>query len=318
MSGRDTEIVANHDVLAIGGSAGSLDALSQIVACLPADLAAAVFIVIHLSPRSPNYIPDILRKRTAMRVVQAAEGERIQTGTIYVAPPDRHLLIRDNHIHLSRGPKEGLQRPSINATFRSAAETCGERVIGVLLSGMLDDGAAGIWEIAKHNGTTIVQDPAEALFPSMPLNALNDAIVHHMLTVSEIGRVLTHLVGEKTTPTPRMEDVLDESMTRFSGFTCPECHGPLYENGQNLIEFRCRVGHVLSLRTLFEEHTSTQERKLYEAIVALEEGADLAERVASSGEGVNQAELKKEAGQLRHNANVIRKLLEGRTEPAAN
>jgi two-component system, chemotaxis family, protein-glutamate methylesterase/glutaminase len=309
--------VANRDVITIGGSAGSLDAVIQIVASLPPDLPAAVFVVVHISPRSPNYIPDILRRRTAMQVLQASDGERIQTGRIYVAPPDRHVVIRDHHIHLSRGPKEGLQRPSINVTFRSAAEACGERVIGVLLSGMLDDGAAGIWEIAKRKGVTVVQDPAEAPFPSMPLSALTDAIVHHTLTVSEIGGVLTRLVDEKITTTPRKEEVLNRSMARFSGFTCPECRGPLYENGQKPVEFRCRVGHVMSLRTLLEEHTSTQERKLYEAIVALEEGADLAERVASSEDGVNQAEFRKEADQLRRNADAIRKLLEERAEPVA-
>lgn len=309
--------MVKRDIVVIGGSAGSLDALIQIVASLPPTLDAAVFIVTHSSARSPNYILDILRRRTSMRVLQAANGEHIHMGTIYVAPPDRHLLIRNNHVHLSRGPKEGLQRPSINVTFRSAAEACGERVIGVLLSGMLDDGAAGIWEIAKRNGITIVQDPAEAPFPSMPLNALNDAIVHHTLTVSEIGRVLTELVGSKVTVAPRREEVLGKSINRFSGFTCPECRGPLYEDGQNPIEFRCRVGHVLSLKTLFEEHASTQERKLYEAIVALEEGADLAERVAK-GEEPNRSELQEEANQLRRNANVIRKLLEEKTEPATN
>jgi two-component system, chemotaxis family, protein-glutamate methylesterase/glutaminase len=311
-------MVAIRDLITIGGSAGSLDPLIQIVASLPPDLPAAVFVVVHLSPRSPNYIPDILRKRTAMQVLQASDGERIQTGTIYVAPPDRHLLIRDHHIHLSRGPKEGLQRPSINVTFRSAAEACGEGVIGVLLSGMLDDGAAGIWEIAKRKGITVVQDPAEAPFPSMPLTALSDAIVHHTLTVSEIGRLLTRLVDQEITPTPRKEEVLNRSMARFSGFTCPECRGPLYENGQKPVEFRCRVGHVMSLRTLLEEHTSPQERKLYEAMVALEEGADLADRVASSEVTVNEAEFRKEAGQLRRDADLIRKLLEERTEPVAN
>src|SRR5205085_9267766 len=124
----------------------------------------------------------------------------------------------DNHIHLSRGPKEGLQRPSINVTFRSAAAACGERVIGILLSGMLDDGAAGIWEIAKHNGITIVQDPSEAPFPSMPLNALNDATVHHTLTVSEIGGILPRLVHQEITRTLGREEVSKEKMA-FSGLT---------------------------------------------------------------------------------------------------
>lgn len=143
-------VMATRDIVAIGGSAGSLEALKRIVASLPTELPAAVFVVIHLSQRSRNYLPDILQKSTSMLVVQASEGAPIRKGTIYVAPPDRHLIVSEDHIHLSRGPKEGLQRPSINVTFRSVAAAYGPRGIGVLLSGMLDDGAAGIWEIGPR------------------------------------------------------------------------------------------------------------------------------------------------------------------------
>jgi two-component system, chemotaxis family, protein-glutamate methylesterase/glutaminase len=251
-----------------------------------------------------------------MLVLQASEGAPIRAGTIYVTPPDRHLIVSDDHIHLSRGPKEGLQRPSINVAFRSAAGAYGNRVIGVLLSGMLDDGAAGIWEIGRRDGVTIVQDPSEAPFPSMPLNALNDAIVHHTLSVSEIGPLLNRLVREEVSMKLSGQDGPERAMKRFSGLTCPECRGPLYENGHPA-EFRCRVGHVLSLRTLFDEHTSTQERKLYEAIVALEEGADLAERMAIESDDEEQDELKKEAEQLRGTAGVIRALIEERAMPSA-
>jgi two-component system chemotaxis response regulator CheB len=227
------------------------------------------------------------------------------------------LIISQEHIHLSRGPKEGLQRPSINVTFRSAAGTYGNRVIGVLLSGMLDDGAAGIREIARRDGVTIVQDPSEAPFPSMPLNALNDATVHHTLTVAEMGRALNRLVEEEIPSKSTGKEEIAGDMPHFSGFTCPECRGPLYENGQRT-EFRCRVGHVLSLKTLFEEHTSTQERKLYEAIVALDEGADLAERMAASGDSAEQDDLRREAAQLRRSSDVIRKLIEEREAPTAD
>ena len=252
-----------------------------------------------------------------MLVVQASEGEPIQNGRIYVTPPDRHLVINEDRIHLSRGPKEGLQRPSINVAFRSAAASCGSRVVGVLLSGMLDDGAAGMWEIGKRGGVTIVQDPAEAHFPSMPLNALNDAAVHHVLPVSEIGPTLTRLTEEEVVSTMRGNESRSRELKRFSGFTCPECRGPLYENGR-ASEFRCRVGHILSLKTLFDEHTSTQERKLYEAVVALEEGADLAERMAQDQNGVEYEELNKESEQLRRGAEMIRRLIEERVMPSAD
>jgi hypothetical protein len=155
----------------------------------------------------------------------------------------------------------------------------------------------------------------------MPLNALNDAIVHHTLTVSQIGQVLTRLVHEEITPTSRDQEASQREMsgfTRFSGFTCPECRGPLYENGGKLDEFRCRVGHMLSLKTLFEEHTSTQERKLYEAIVALEEGAELAERMAVVENGTQEDELRREAEQLRRSAQTLRRVVERRSTPPAD
>jgi two-component system chemotaxis response regulator CheB len=309
--------VATRDIVAIGGSAGSFDALRHIVGSLPPELPAAVFVVMHLSARTRSHLPELLQKATSMLVVQASEGTPIQKGTIYVTPPDRHLVLSEGHIHLSRGPKEGLQRPSINVAFRSAAAAYSDRVIGVLLSGMLDDGAAGIWEIGKRGGVTIVQDPAEAPFPSMPLNALNDAVVHHILTVSEIGSTLSRLVKEEVVSMMRGGESQSREMKRFSGFTCPECRGPLYENGQSS-EFRCRVGHVLSLKTLFDEHTSTQERKLYEALLALEEGADLADRMALEKLGVECDELTTEAKQLRRGAEVIRGLIEEKISPSAD
>src|SRR3712207_3627758 len=182
---------------------------------------------------------------------------------------------------------------------------------------MLDDGAAGIWDIGKRGGVAIVQDPAEAEFPSMPLNALNDAVVHHILAVSEIGPTLSALTKEEVVPIMAGSQSQSSETKRFSGYTCPECRGPLYENGQPS-EFRCRVGHTLSLKTLFDEHTSTQERKLYEAIVALEEGADLAERMAVEKVGAESHELRKEAEQLRHGAGVIRRLIEERVMPSAD
>jgi two-component system chemotaxis response regulator CheB len=249
------------------------------------------------------------------------DGELIERGNIYIAPPDRHLLVGQGHLHLTRGPKEGLHRPSINITIRSAAATYGDRVIGILLSGMLDDGASGLWEIAKRGGVTIVQDPDEAMFPSMPLNALEDAHVHYRLPASDIGRVVSGLVRGDEMPNSSPPDEPVNQEVRFSGFTCPECRGPLYQKAPDIgkssgpIEFRCRVGHVLSLKTLFDEHTSTQERKLYEAIVALQEGAELAEYTAAQAAGVQQEELMREAQQLRRHADVVRKLVEERMTP---
>ncbi len=305
-----------RDIIAIGGSAGCLEGLKQIVRAMPADLPAAVFVVIHMAPRGENFLPHILNSQGGMPCAEAREGDRIEPGKIYVASPDRHLLIGTDHLHLTRGPKEGLHRPSINITFRSAAAAYGNRVIGVLLSGMLDDGASGMWEISRREGITIIQDPSEAEFPSMPLNALQDAAIQFITPVCEIGGLITRLVNGEEMPNIDVRQKLGKREKHFSGFTCPECRGPLYVSEPGPVEFRCRVGHILSLKTLLDEHTSTQERKLYEAILALEEGAELAEYTAARMNGNHKEDLKGEAAQLRRHAGEIRKLVEERLTPS--
>jgi len=270
-----------------------------------------------MAPREKNFLPELFNRLGALPARQATEGERIESGRIYVAPPDRHLQVAENHIHLTRGPKEGLHRPSINVTFRSAAMTYGPRVIGVLLSGMLDDGAAGLWEIANRRGITIVQDPSEAKFPSMPLNALQDCVVDYKPAAAEIGTLLPRLVSGEEVSERQKSMSHDVQYDRFSGFTCPECHGPLYEKTTpGPIEFRCRVGHVLTLKTLFDEQSSVQERKLYEAILALEEGAELALLTATRVNEAQQQNLKREAEHLRRQAGTVRQLLEHREMPS--
>ncbi|WP_263416596.1 chemotaxis protein CheB [Terriglobus albidus] len=305
-------------IIVIGGSAGSVGAVVEIVRALPRELNAAVFIVLHSMPRERNHMPEILTARGQLPAQQTSEGARIKAGEIYVVPPDRHLVIAEGHVHISRGPKEGLNRPSINVTFRSAAVTYGERVIGVLLSGMLDDGAAGIWEIANRGGITIVQDPEDAQYPSMPLNALRDAPVDYRLTAAEIGPLLPNLVNGTVKPTQRRLPE-DEGGRIFTGFTCPECRGPLYQSAKpGPVEFECRVGHVISLKTLVEEETSTQEKTLYQAIVALQEGADLAEYAATRMTDVDVEALRREAEQLRKHADTIRSMIEERVAPSVS
>ena len=300
-------------IITIGGSAGAIEATKVITQCLPAALDAAVFVIIHISARSPGVLPSILNRDGMIPAHQAIEGEVILPGRVYLPPPDRHLLVAEGHIHLTRGPKEGLHRPSINMTFRSAAANYGERVIGVLLSGMLDDGASGLWEIAKNGGTTIVQDPEDAKFPSMPRSALIDVPVDYQLPAAEIGFLLRRLVSGAEMLPKRPNLNWRAEPERFSGFTCPECRGPLWEKKSGgPVEFQCRVGHLFSLQALLDEHTTTQERKLYEALVCLEEGAALAELMLTRVEEPQQEALKKEAQQLRQQAATLRKMLEER------
>lgn len=307
-----------RDIVTIGGSAGSIEALKSAVKNLPKDFCAAVFITIHLSPRADSHLASVLSRVSPIPVLSARDGQEISGGKIYVAVPDRHLLVSEDHIHLTRGPKEGLHRPSINVTFRSAAAAYGSRVVGVLLSGMLDDGASGLWDIAKSNGVVIVQDPAEAQFPAMPMNALQDVPVNHVSRASEMASLLIKIVdGCEVPDMPESVRVPTNGPERLTGFTCPECRGPLYEHRVQPPEFRCRVGHLFPLKTMLEEHTITEERKLYEAIVALEEGADLAEYAAARGDQ-GDAQLTREAKQLREHAAVVRSLIEQRVSPSVD
>ncbi len=303
-----------REIVVIGGSAGALDPLMEICRSLPADLPAAVFVVLHSPARARNLLADILGELGPLPAVQAAEGDAIVHGRIYVPAPDRHLVIGRDHVHLSRGPKEGLQRPSINMTFRSAARVYGERVVGVLLSGMLDDGASGLWEITGHNGITVVQDPEEAPYPSMPASALKDVPVDYRLAAHEIGPLLNSLVRGRRVPLQQRNRASGNG-ERFSGFTCPECHGPLWLNHAGPSEFHCRVGHTFSMKTLLNEQTVLQERKLYEAMLSLEEGAELAEMALPEMAKDRRGALMQEAAQLREHAATIRRMLEER-DPA--
>jgi two-component system chemotaxis response regulator CheB len=317
-------VAAKRDIVVIGGSAGSIGGLKEIVRSMPSDLPAAVFVVLHLAPHSRSYLPSFLEKVGLARlpVHDAVHDEAIVKGNIYVAPPDRHLILVNNRLHVTTGPKEGLQRPSINVTFRSAAACCGRRVVGILLSGMLDDGASGILHIARQGGVTIVQDPREAEFPSMPLNALLYAAVDYKQSAVDIGPTLTRLVhGELVTdqdlPSARGDKQEVNRMREFTGFTCPECRRPLYFQTHEPAAFKCRVGHVLTPLTLLSKQSSVQERKLYEAMVAIEEGADAADLIAArSGPDTDRDRLRREAQELRRDATVIRKLLEARANRA--
>jgi two-component system, chemotaxis family, protein-glutamate methylesterase/glutaminase len=300
-----------REIVVIGGSAGSMEGIKVVLKRLAAGLDAAVVVVIHLPARPRSFLAEALRPGCPVPVLYASDGQRVEKGKVYVAIPDYHLVIAKDHFHLTRGPKEGLHRPSINVTFRSAAASYGPSAVGVLLSGMLDDGASGLWEIVKHGGVSIVQDPNEALFSSMPMAALQDFPVHYTLRAAEIGALLNRVIcGEQEVPRVSGAHQQAESQ-RLTGFTCPECRGPLFEKGGGVVEFYCRVGHVFSLPSLLEEIASTQERKMYEAIVALREGADMAQYAAEKLE-IPDRQLLEEAEQLRGYADSIREMLENR------
>ncbi len=165
--------MSKQDIIVIGASAGGVEALKVVAAGFPADLPACVFVVLHIGDgiNGQSFLPDILAKAGPLPAVRPTDGESLQLGRIYVAPPDYHLLLGPGHLHLSHGPKENQTRPAINPLFRSAAAAYGERVTGVILTGLLDDGVAGLAEIKRQGGVAVAEDPATAMFPSMPYNA---------------------------------------------------------------------------------------------------------------------------------------------------
>lgn len=185
-----------NDIVVIGASAGGLEGLVQLVDGLPADLPAAIFVVVHLSAKYPSWLPHILQKCGNLPAVHAVDGAPIEFGRIYVAPPDRHLLVKPEYMRVILGPKENRFRPAIDPLFRTAAVAYGKRVVGIVLSGALNDGTAGLFEIKEQGGVAIVQEPLEALFPSMPQSAIQHVAVDHILPVADIARVLVDLAYE--------------------------------------------------------------------------------------------------------------------------
>src|SRR5687767_5254002 len=255
--------MATHDTIVVGASAGGVQALTELVEGLPADLNAAVFIILHIPADAPSLLPGILRRTSKLPVDHAKNNEPITRGTIYVAPPDHHLLIDKGHVRLVHGPKENLHRPSIDALFRSAARWTGPRTIGVVLTGARDDGAAGMYAIKQRGGISIVQDPAEASFPSMPLSVMQRMQVDYSLRLAAIAPLLNKLSRQPADeegryPGPEEVDIeariaqqdMDseeliasvERLGKVSKLTCPDCNGALGEmNNADMLRLRCHV-----------------------------------------------------------------------------
>ena len=192
------DALTGRDIIVVGGSAGGVEALRSLVEGLPSDLDAAVLAVIHIPPSSPGRLPEILQRHANVRVAWAKHDEAIVRGHVYVAPPDRHLVVDDGHVRLTRAPRENHSRPAIDPLFRSAALAYGPRVIGVVLSGRLDDGTAGLWAVKERGGTIVVQDPADAAQPDMPRNALEHTAADHVVPCAQLGALLARLVAERS------------------------------------------------------------------------------------------------------------------------
>ena len=217
-----------HDIVVIGASAGGVEAVRKVVSQLPPDFPAALFVIVHLHAGSPVVLPEILTRAGYLPAFDGPDSAPGEAGRIYVAPPDRHLVVERDHVHLSAGPRVQHQRPCINVTLRSAAMAYGSRVVGAILTGQLDDGAAGLWEVKRRNGIAVVQNPEEALFPSMPLSALREIEVDYTANLADIGRLLCRLAsGEGEQQRTKVESRATEP--NLTNLTCPDCRGAIWK-----------------------------------------------------------------------------------------
>lgn len=278
-------------VVVVGASAGGIEALTTLARGLPEGFPAAVVVVLHLPPSGTSVLPAILDRVSALPVTAALDGEPLHTGHIYVAPPDHHLIVSPGELALSRGPRENGHRPSVDTLFRTAAATYGNLVIGVVLSGALDDGAAGLALIGRAGGTTVVQDPDDAVYGSMPRAAMERTDVDHVVPVRELPRLLSELVdgGAPTVlvPMPTMSGATVEidQDDPATGLICPECGGALWEVDEaGVTRFRCRIGHAFSEDTLLDEQGVLLESALWASLRVLEERVDLLRRMAARAE----------------------------------
>jgi two-component system chemotaxis response regulator CheB len=320
----------NHDIVAIGGSAGAFSVLREIAAALPADLPAAVLVVIHVGP-GPTILPTILNESGPLPAKFAQDGEPIEKGRIYVAPADRHLLVEDGLMAVRHGPRENSSRPAIDPLFRSVAAARGPRAIGVVLSGALSDGAAGLVAIKRCGGIAVVQDPADADHPSMPQSAIDAADVDYIKRSFAIGELLIRLVGEpaeKQRPIPR--DIQQEADIAAHGvldsweatapaehetpvFSCPDCGGPLSIVDDKVVRFRCAVGHAHTADTLLVSKSREIEHALWVAFRTNRERAALLRKMAREAEAKHQRKAAdlwdQRAAEFEQHARVLHELL---------
>lgn len=287
---------AKRDIIAIGGSAGSGAVLRQLIGELPTDLPASVFVSTHIPAHSPGLLSEILSSRAAIPVSQAIDGQPIEPGRVYVAAPDRHMLLLDSTIRLGEGPHENMARPAIDPFFRSAALAFGPRVVGVVLTGMLNDGASGLHAIKSCGGTAVVQNPMDAEAEQMPVAALEAVDVDHVVPAAELGRLLVSIAGSEAGPSIAPSDELrlevqiaagqrlgSEKLRQIatpSALSCPDCNGVLSEvRGSQPLRFRCQIGHAYTAEVLAGRGEEVDEA-IRVAMRVMEERVTLVERMA--------------------------------------
>src|SRR4051794_8885948 len=316
---------AQRDIVVMGASAGGVETLAELAAGMPPEFPAAIFVVLHLLPTAHSVLPEILDRAGPLPASVAEDGAEIERGRIYVAPPDRHLLVMPNEIRLTHGPRENGHRPALDPLFRSAARAYGERVVGVVLSGSLDDGTAGLRLIKRMGGATVAQEPGDALYPSMPQNALVNGAAEHVAPISAMPGLLCEVIdspievfpravadpedGEPAEP-DRSDD--DPRAGTLTGLTCPECGGALWEHLDNdgYVRFKCHVGHAYSPDSLEIAQSGQLETALWSALRALQERGDLFRRLARRSGPTSRHRFETKADEVGHHAKLLRGSIE--------
>lgn len=288
--------MAKKDIVVIGGSAGSHAAIRQIIADLPAGLPASIFIATHMPTHSSSYLSDVLELATHLSVTRAIDGQPIEPGHVYVAVPDHHLLVIDGTVRLGNGPRENMTRPAIDPLFRSAALSYGPRVVGVILSGMLNDGASGLHAVKACGGTAIVQHPLDAVADEMPLAALEVVDPDGVVAAQDLGRLIAEIVSEDAghasacppglplevdiaaggrLGAQRLKEIADPS-----ALTCPNCNGVMSEvRGERPLRYRCQIGHANTAEVM-DSRAEQVDEALRVALRVMEERVTLVTRMA--------------------------------------
>ncbi len=328
--------MANRDVIVMAASAGGIEALQAVLAGVPADLAASVLVVLHIPPAGGQVLPRILDRAGPLHAATAVDGEPLQHGRVYIAPGDHHLVLGADHVHVVRGPRENGSRPAADPLFRSAARYHRRRVIGVVLSGALSDGTAGLSAIRHSGGVAVIQDPDDALYAGMPTSALEYVGADHLLPAGRIGALLAQLAAEDLgddgdgahahapTQTTHREVAFmegeseaidgDQRPGRPSQWPCPDCSGVLWqiEDGP-LLRFRCRVGHAWSAENLLDVQRDEVETALWMALRALEDRAALlrvlAERADHAHRRMSAERHRVDVGDMERSIEVLRRVL---------
>lgn len=305
-----------------------MSALLELVAALPGALDAVLGVVLHVGSQ-PSILPELLSRRAPWPAVHPRDGQALEPGKIFVAPPDHHMLFTSDSVRLSRGPRENHARPALDPLFRSAALEWRERAIGVVLTGDLDDGTAGLHAVKACGGTAIVQDPATAFEPSMPSSALASVAVDHCLPLAAIAPALARLVGERRPPAQPSPEVLREqaifegksAMEHLSAagtpsaLTCPDCGGGLWElKDRGPLRYRCHTGHGFSALSLENAQAEVAEHALWSTVRALREREILLRRLAgvaqATGDTVQAEAGRRQAERLRGQVENLTRLAE--------